>query len=120
MYIGELAKLSGSTPKAIRHYEFLGLLGQVARQGVYRVYSAQDLQLLLWIKQAQRLGFRLSELVSALQRGSNGELDWASFAKEIDKKRTQIQNEIQRLQCLDLDLQQINQEIQSCLNNPSV
>ncbi len=26
MYIGELASLTGATPKAIRHYEKLGLL----------------------------------------------------------------------------------------------
>jgi len=29
MYIGEVAKLTGASVKAIRHYEALGLLGQV-------------------------------------------------------------------------------------------
>ncbi|MFZ6749219.1 MerR family transcriptional regulator [Undibacterium sp. Ren11W] len=64
MYIGELAKLSGATPKAIRHYEALGLLGKVARSGVYRSYGAQELAQIKLIKQAQVLGFTLSEMVA--------------------------------------------------------
>jgi len=39
MYIGELAKRAAATPKAIRLYESMGLLGRVARRGAYRVYS---------------------------------------------------------------------------------
>ena len=33
MYIGQLAALTGATPKAIRHYEKLGLLKEKKRQG---------------------------------------------------------------------------------------
>jgi MerR family copper efflux transcriptional regulator len=36
MYIGQLAKVTNSTPKAIRHYEKLGLLPEPLRQGSYR------------------------------------------------------------------------------------
>ena len=32
MFIGQLAKLTGCTPKAIRHYEQLGLLPEPLRQ----------------------------------------------------------------------------------------
>jgi MerR family copper efflux transcriptional regulator len=66
MYIGELAKLSGATPKAIRHYESLGLLAKVKRVGVYRVYSDIELGQVKLIKQSQILGFRLSELLPVL------------------------------------------------------
>ena len=31
MYIGEIARLAGTSPKALRHYEALGLLGDVRR-----------------------------------------------------------------------------------------
>ena len=62
MRIGELARLAGTTPKAIRLYEALGLLGAVARVGSYRQYGESDLDRVRLIRQAQALGFRLSEL----------------------------------------------------------
>ncbi len=36
MRIGELARRTGTTPKALRLYEAQGLLGRVARAGSYR------------------------------------------------------------------------------------
>ena len=62
MRIGELARLAGTTPKAIRLHEALGLLGAAARVGSYRQYGESDLDRVRLIRQAQALGFRLSEL----------------------------------------------------------
>ena len=62
MYIGELARRAGCSPKAVRLYESRGLLGAVARAGSYRVYGEQDLVLVQRIRQALGLGFRLDEL----------------------------------------------------------
>ncbi|QJQ06097.1 MerR family transcriptional regulator [Undibacterium piscinae] len=111
MFIGELAKLSGASPKAIRHYEALGLLGKVARSGVYRVYSESELAQVRLIKQAQALGFRLSELLAALTGAGS---DWSRLSLQIQQKRLSIQAEIRRLTQLDQQLAQINQEILSC------
>ncbi|WP_323992870.1 MerR family DNA-binding transcriptional regulator [Aeromonas dhakensis] len=44
MYIGEFARLAGSTPKAVRLYEQLGLLPEPRRRGSYRVYRAEVLE----------------------------------------------------------------------------
>ena len=41
MYIGEFARLAGTTPKAIRLYEQLGLLPEPRRRGKYRVYRTE-------------------------------------------------------------------------------
>jgi DNA-binding transcriptional MerR regulator len=54
MYIGELAKLTGCTPKAIRLYEQLGLLTP-QRRGSYRLYTAHHLRLVQMIRRAQVL-----------------------------------------------------------------
>lgn len=62
MRIGELAALTGCTPKALRLYEAHGLLGTVARQGSYRHYGPEDVQRVQWIRQALALGFRLAAL----------------------------------------------------------
>jgi MerR family transcriptional regulator, repressor of the yfmOP operon len=62
--IGELARRAGSTPRAVRYYEALGLLPERGRpRGVHRLYDEQDeqrLRELLHIKQL--LGLSLSEL----------------------------------------------------------
>jgi DNA-binding transcriptional MerR regulator len=62
--IGELARRAGSTPRAVRYYEELGLLPERGRpRGGHRLYDEQDeqrLRELLHIKQL--LGLSLSEL----------------------------------------------------------
>jgi MerR family copper efflux transcriptional regulator len=114
MYIGEVAKLTGASVKAIRHYEALGLLGQVLRAGAYRVYGADELLLIQLIKQAQGLGFRLAELCAVLA-GRGAEPDWLALAAAIAAKRLSVRAEIVRLQALDLRLGQVEVEIRSCL-----
>ncbi|OGB21348.1 MAG: hypothetical protein A3I66_04620 [Burkholderiales bacterium RIFCSPLOWO2_02_FULL_57_36] len=116
MYIGEIARLTDASPKAIRHYESLGLLGRVTRAGSYRVYSENEVRQIKLIKQAQALGFRLSELRAVLE-GHSGEPDWLGLTRQIDLKRTGIREEIQRLRSLDVHLGQINEEIRSCLGD---
>jgi DNA-binding transcriptional MerR regulator len=62
--IGELARRAGSTPRAVRYYEELGLLPGPGRpRGGHRMYDSHDeerLRQLLHIKQL--LGLSLSEL----------------------------------------------------------
>jgi MerR family transcriptional regulator, copper efflux regulator len=44
MRIGEAASETGVTVKAIRHYEAVGLLGILERDGSYRDFSADDFE----------------------------------------------------------------------------
>ena len=113
MFIGEISQLTGASPKAIRHYESLGLLGKVSRAGSYRVYSSNDVRQVSLIRQAQTLGFRLAELRLVLQDESN-EPDWEGLSQQIERKRQSIKHEIDRLRSLDAQLDRINLEIRSC------
>ena len=114
MYIGEIARLTGASAKAIRHYESLGLLGRVERAGAYRHYREAELQQVQLIRQAQGLGFRLAELV-ALLGGRSGEPDWLALAQAMARKRASIAGEVARLQAIDLRLQAVSEEILGCL-----
>jgi MerR family copper efflux transcriptional regulator len=114
MYIGEIARLTGASAKAIRHYESLGLLGRVERAGAYRHYQEAELQQVQLIRQAQGLGFRLAELV-ALLGGHTGEPDWLVLVQAMARKRASIACEVARLQALDLRLQAVSEEILGCL-----
>ena len=118
MLIGELARIANTSPKAIRLYEELGLLGIVKRQGKYRVYTERDLERVQLIRQAQYLGFRLAELKSILT-GVQSEPDWMEMAKQIQHKRTLLQEQMRVLQIQDQELIQIETEILQCLARQS-
>ncbi len=67
LHIGEVARLLGITPKAIRHYHNVGLLAEPERSaGGYRLYRARDLVRLLRIRRLQSLGLSLKQVKSVL------------------------------------------------------
>jgi DNA-binding transcriptional MerR regulator len=76
LLIGEVAELLGVTPKAIRHYEKLGLIGKPGRsESGYRLYAADDLLQLHRIKRLQSLGLSLGRVKGILgESGSDVEL----------------------------------------------
>ena len=113
MYIGELAKRAGATPKAIRLYESLGLLGRVVRVGAYRVYNEKHVTQVRLIKQAQAMGFKLADVGTAMD-GGKVEPNWATMAEQVEQRRAEIALEIKRLKQLDMQLQAINVEIRAC------
>jgi DNA-binding transcriptional MerR regulator len=63
--IGDLAKLTGTTPRTIRYYEEIGLLtpGEKREPGAHRTYGDQDLEHLKeLIRLRELLGVSLEEL----------------------------------------------------------
>ena len=67
MHIGELADRTGLSLRTIRHYDDVGLLPATARtDGGFRVYSEDDSERLLVIKQMKPLGFSLEEMAEIL------------------------------------------------------
>src|SRR2546422_2847922 len=73
LLIGEVAKRSGASRKALRLYEAAGILPAPRRtQSRYRVYRSEALDLLAFVRQAQRLGFTLDEIkeIVAIKRRS--------------------------------------------------
>ena len=63
LFIGKVAERAGLNPKTIRYYEHIGLLPKPQRgQNRYRLYSKEVVELLQFIKKAQGLGLKLSEI----------------------------------------------------------
>ncbi|OBP16963.1 hypothetical protein A5320_02725 [Rheinheimera sp. SA_1] len=91
MLIGELSKLTGATPRAIRLYETLKLL-QVNRHGKYRVYDKSHVEFVQLIKEAQSLGLSLAEL-QQLKLGVQ-DLDWVALNQLLAQKQAAIAQQI--------------------------
>jgi hypothetical protein len=63
LFIGEVARRSGASRKALRIYEAAGILPPPQRTpSGYRLYTADALAVLSFLRQARRLGFTLSEI----------------------------------------------------------
>lgn len=70
--IGRASKASGISVKMIRHYESIGLLKKVARTYAnYRVYGANDVHTLRFIKRARTLGFSIEDIRELLSLWQN-------------------------------------------------
>ena len=113
MYIGKAAQLSGTTIKAIRHYEAIGLLPAPQREGRYRVYSAQSVELLTLIKCAQQLGFKLKELQGILHGRQGDRLPWERADQAIASKKQELAGQIAGLQRMQAGLVAFESQLKS-------
>ncbi len=68
MQIGQAAAASGASAKMIRHYEAIGLIAPAERRDSnYRLYTADDVARLRFVRRARDLGFpieRIRDLLS--------------------------------------------------------
>ncbi|CAG1020219.1 MerR family transcriptional regulator [Methylomonas sp. BW4-1] len=96
--IGKLAKQTEVTIETIRHYQRIGLLTEPAKpDGGYRVYSADAIARIRFIKRAQQAGFTLKEIATLLS------LDGARCAdvrQVAEQKCRQIDQQIKDLTAL--------------------
>src|SRR5204862_7575545 len=66
--VGELARRTGKSVRAIHRYEELGLLAPAVRsKGGFRLYSGKAVKRIDWIQKLQDLGFSLTEIKAFLR-----------------------------------------------------
>jgi DNA-binding transcriptional MerR regulator len=66
--VGDLARRTGKTVRAIHLYEELGLLSTPARsKGGFRMYSGDGVKRIEWIQKLQDMGFSLTEIKAFLR-----------------------------------------------------
>lgn len=100
--IGELARRTGLTQRALRHYDEIGLLVPSGRSGGdYRLYSRADVERLLAVQHLKSLGLSLAEIAEALngEGAEPGEL-LARHAEVVERRIAEEQELLARLRRL--------------------
>ncbi|HEX2944950.1 MAG TPA: MerR family transcriptional regulator [Clostridia bacterium] len=94
----EAAEKTGISFDTLRYYESFGVINQPKRsQNNYRQYDEDDIERLLFIKQAKKCGFSLKEIAETFILLENTETCNKSSDKIIDAKINQIDQKINEL-----------------------
>lgn len=104
--IGEVAAQSGLPVKTVRYYDEIGLLSPtVARSPAgYRLFSAEVLNRLAFIKRSQALGLSLSEVQDILAVHDQGQLPCGEVKQHLETKLDEINRQIEALKTLKAEL----------------
>lgn len=108
MRSGEVAAAAGVHPETLRYYERRGLLEEPARSGAgNRLYPAETVGRVRFIKSAQKLGFTLAEIADLLDAcwDRNGPSDLADLRGRAAEKVTEIERRIGQLAAIRDTLQ---------------
>ena len=99
--IHDVAAGTGLTPRAIRYYEELGLLAPAARsEGAYRLYDAEDLDRLRFIRGLRDdAGFSLAEIGQLLEDEQARTRNRAKFraSRNVDERRRIVVDALDRM-----------------------
>ena len=91
--IGKLAKAAGVPTSTVRYYERAGILTPSGRSaGNYRLYSAEELERLRFIRAAQATGFSLEDVTTLLRPAPCGRVQ-----KLIEERLTHVESRMKEL-----------------------
>jgi DNA-binding transcriptional MerR regulator len=116
MRIGELAQASAVSRDTLRFYERRGLIAAQRSANGYRDYPAEMVQLVLYIKTAQRLGFTLGEIGSSVAALWQAPDPANAVTRLLQDKLNLIETRIAELDVLRQELQ--HRLGQQCPLNP--
>ncbi len=96
--VGQAARSTGVSAKAIRLWEAKGLLAATSRsESGYRLFTPSDLAALRFIRQAKTLGLRLDDIGEVLQLHRTGQVPCGRVAELLDRRITEIDQTIAEL-----------------------
>jgi MerR family transcriptional regulator, copper efflux regulator len=110
MNIGQAAEASGVSAKMIRYYEAVGLVARARRtDGGYRIYSANDIHTLGFIRRARDLGFSVKQIEHLLSLWRNRRRASADVRRVAQQQIIELEQKIEKLQSMRRTLQQLVQ-----------
>ena len=105
MFIGRIAKRAGLSADAIRFYERNQILTRARRSdGGFRLYTDQDVEAVLFVRRAQRLGFSLPQIRELLALSRSRDRACAAVRNRLQQKVRDVRAKIRELEHLDSEL----------------
>lgn len=118
LQVGDIAKISGKTVRAIHHYEELGLLQPHARsKGRYRLYDSGAVARLKWINKMHDLGLSLpqiQEIVRTWEGAASAPSAMARIRAIYQKKLEETRAQIEHLRSLERELHASIRYLDTC------
>ncbi len=103
--IGEIAKIIGTTVSTLRYYEEIGLVQPADKSSAkYRYYKKDDVQLVVFIKKAQNIGFTLDEIKLILRERNSGKSPCPKVRDLAQRKIIELREKIKNLKLIERDL----------------
>ncbi len=99
MRIGQVARASGVGVETVRFYEQKGLLPRPPRpaDGGFRDYPVETVERIGFIRQAQQLGFSLSEIDALMALGIEDGPHCVDVRRRAERKRAEVEERIANL-----------------------
>ena len=111
MKIGELARRTGFSTKAIRYYELLKLLPEPDRtESGYRLYGQKDVERLEFIEKAKHLGFSLEDIRDILILDEQQQRPCVHVLALLDQKLKQVDDVLRDLKVFRKELAGLRRE----------
>ena len=106
--IGQAARLSGISPKMLRHYESLGLLGAVPRtDSNYRQYGEADVHTLRFIRRSRDMGFTIEDIGELVSLWHNRRRSSETVKRIAQGHMDELGRRIESLQAMQRTLQHL-------------
>jgi DNA-binding transcriptional MerR regulator len=106
--ITDLAASLGLRSDTLRYYERVGLLVPADRTAAgYRLYDEAASERLRFIRDAQRMGLRLADIKELLDIRDRGQCPCGHTEVLVDRRLSEVQAELGRLQALLRQLRQL-------------
>jgi DNA-binding transcriptional MerR regulator len=118
--VGDIARASGKTVRAIHLYEELGLLKPATRSsGGYRLFDESAVERVRWIDSLHGLGFSLQEMREVLENWWTAEEGPAAMSELrvlFQRKLEQTRDAIRRHHQLEAELEEGLRYLETCEN----
>lgn len=117
MKIGELARRTGKTVRALHLYEEMGLLAPSRSDGGFRLYGDGELKRVAWIGTLQDMGFKLAQIKDLLDtvhrsRSAPGAMD--SVRSLFQAKLAETRKQVEYLLRLERDITDSMAYLEAC------
>lgn len=117
MKIGQLARKTGKTVRALHLYEELGLLSPERSDGGFRLYGSDELARVYWISKLQDMGFKLSQirgLLEAVEASASAPAAMQGVRELFQSKLRDTRDQIQKLLQLERDIAESLSYLEAC------